>query len=88
MPAEVLSNEDLQVFKYELIDEIKKLLRQNGIQPVKKWIKSAEVCNILGISTGTLRTLRIKGELTFSRIGGVNYYDYDDIQQMLLENKK
>jgi hypothetical protein len=87
MPATILTTEDLQVFKTELVEEFKKLLRQNGIQPVKKWLKSQEVRKLLSISPGTLQNLRINGTLPFTKIGGVIFYDYEDIQKMLLSNK-
>jgi hypothetical protein len=87
MPAQILTTEDLHDFKIELIDEFKKLLRQNGIQPVKKWLKSPEVRKLLSISPGTLQNLRINGTLPFTKIGGVIYYDYEDIQKMLQSTK-
>ena len=88
MPAQILTTDDLREFKVELIDEIGKLLRQNGIQPVKKWLKSREVRKLLNISPGTLQTMRVNGTLTLSKIGGVIYYEYDDIQKMIEDNKK
>jgi hypothetical protein len=88
MPAQILTTDDLREFKVELIDEIGKLLRQSGVQPVKKWLKSREVRKLLNISPGTLQTMRVNGTLTFSKIGGVIYYEYDDIQKMIEENKR
>ncbi len=88
MPAQILTTDDLREFKVELIDEIGKLLRQNGIQPLKKWLKSREVRKLLNISPGTLQTMRVNGTLTFSKIGGVIYYEYDDIQKMIEDNKR
>jgi Helix-turn-helix domain len=88
MPAQILTTDDLREFKVELIDEIGKLLRQNGIQPVKKWLKSREVRKLLNISPGTLQTMRVNRTLTFSKIGGVIYYEYNDIQKMIEDNKK
>ena len=87
MPAQILTTEDLHVFKTELLEELKKLLRQNGIQPIKKWLKSHEVRKLLSISPGTLQNLRINGSLPFTKIGGVIYYDHEDIQKMLQSNK-
>jgi len=85
---QILTTDDLREFKVELVHEIEKLLRQNGIQPVKKWLKSKEVRKLLNISPGTLQTMRINGTLTFSKIGGVIYYEYDDIQKMIENNKR
>ena len=49
----------------------------------KQWLKSAEVREILKISPGTLQNLRIKGTLKYKRIGGIIYYNYEDIVKML-----
>jgi len=87
MPAQILTTNDLMEFKVELIDELKKMLRQNGVQPVKKWLKSPEVKKLLNISHGTLQNMRVNGTLPFTKIGGVIYYDYDDILKMLQTNK-
>jgi hypothetical protein len=87
MPAQILTTDDLREFKVELVSEIEKLFRQNGIQPVKKWLKSKEVRKLLTISPGTLQTLRINQTLTYSKIGGVIYYDYEDILKMINSNK-
>jgi isocitrate dehydrogenase kinase/phosphatase len=40
------------------------------------------------VSPGTLQNLRVNGTLPFTKIGGVIFYDYDDIQRMLEENKR
>lgn len=37
----------------------------------------------LGISHGTLQTLRDTGKLPFSRIGGVIYYSREELEQLL-----
>ncbi|WP_421878262.1 helix-turn-helix domain-containing protein [Marinoscillum sp.] len=39
------------------------------------------------MSPGTLQNLRINGTLPFTKIGGVIYYDYQDIHKMLTENR-
>ena len=87
MSAQILTTEDLMEFKVDLITEIEKLLRQNGIQPVKKWLKSKEVRKLLNISPGTLQTLRVNGTLTYSKIGGVIFYEYEEILKMVDRNK-
>jgi hypothetical protein len=87
MAAEIITVEDLQTFKSELISDIKQLLKEQTGQPVKKWLKSYEVRKLLNISPGTLQNLRINGTLPYTKIGGVMYYDYADIQNMLQANK-
>ena len=87
MPAQILTSDDLQDFKIELLDDIKRLLKEISGQPVKKWLKSYEVRKILNISPGTLQNLRINGTLPYTKIGGVIYYDYSDIPEMLQSRK-
>ena len=70
-----------------MLDDIKRLLKEVSGQPVKKWLKSYEVRKILNISPGTLQNLRINGTLPYTKIGGVIYYDYSDIQEMLQSRK-
>ncbi|MBS1682210.1 MAG: helix-turn-helix domain-containing protein [Bacteroidetes bacterium] len=83
MAANVITTEDLLVFKKDLLDDFKKLLSEKHGQPVRKWLKSHEVRRILTISPGTLQNLRVNGTLPFTKIGGVMYYNYEDIQKML-----
>lgn len=54
MTVELLTKEDLYQFKTEFFSELKQLL-QNNSAPTKKWLKSYEVREMLGISNGTLQ---------------------------------
>lgn len=85
---QIITTEDLQDFKEDLLSDIKNLLKEQGGQPTKKWLKSYEVKKMLNISPGTLQNLRLNGTLPFTKIGGVIYYDYSDIQQMLNAGKQ
>jgi hypothetical protein len=88
MASAIITPEDLQNFKQELLDEIRKLLTQGNPEPARRWIKSQEVRKLLAISPGTLQNLRINGTLPYTKIGGVMYYDYQDIQKMLESRKQ
>jgi hypothetical protein len=87
MAATIITTEDLWEFKMELLDDIKKLLSNKSGEMTKKWLKSPEVRELLGISPGTLQTLRINGTLPYTKMGGVLYYDYQEIMQVLQKNK-
>ena len=87
MAATIITTEDLLEFKMELLDEIKKLLQNQSGQTVKKWLRSPEVREMLGISSGTLQNLRINGTLPYTKVGGVLYYDYSEINKVLEQNK-
>ena len=82
MSVELITKEDLETFRQALLNDIKSLLVKNDLQ-VKEWLKPAEVRKLLGISAGTLLTLRATGKLIYSKIGGTYYYRYQDIQSML-----
>jgi hypothetical protein len=75
--------EDLINFKRELLSEIKQLFSIHTSQPVKRWLKSFEVKELLHISTGTLHNLRTNGTLPFTKIGGVVFYDMIAVEQIL-----
>ncbi|MBA4744527.1 MAG: helix-turn-helix domain-containing protein [Muricauda sp.] len=87
MGATIITTQDLMEFKVELLEDIKELLQNhNGPMP-KKWLKSNEVRELLGISPGTLQNLRINGTLPYTKIGGVLYYEYHEIMEVLEQNK-
>ena len=86
--AHIITPEDLAEFKQELFNELQKLFAaqsSSGLQ--KKWLKSPEVRELLGLSPGTLQNLRVNGTLPFTKVGGVVYYQSDDILKMLEENR-
>tara|TARA_R110001592_G_scaffold192091_4_gene438736 strand:+ start:1660 stop:1983 length:324 start_codon:yes stop_codon:yes gene_type:complete len=87
MGATIITTEDLREFKMELLDDIKLLLKNQSGQQSKKWLKSFEVRELLGISPGTLQNLRINGTLPYTKMGGVLYYDYQEIMKILEGNK-
>ena len=87
MAATIITTEDLIEFKMELLDDIKLLLQTSSGQAIKKWLKSPEVRDLLGISPGTLQNLRINGTLPYTKIGGVLYYDYQEILKVLENNR-
>lgn len=87
MSATIITTEDLHEFKLELLNDIKELLNNQSGQITKKWLKSPEVRELLGISPGTLQNLRVNGTLPYTRVGGVLYYDYQEITQVLEKNR-
>ena len=86
MAIEIITKEDLRQFKVELLKDLKEILSLQT-QKQKQWLKSAEVRKLLNISSGTLQTLRINKTLSYTRIGGILYYDSGDISRLLDGNK-
>ncbi|WKB81802.1 helix-turn-helix domain-containing protein [Cellulophaga lytica] len=87
MGATIITSDDLREFKLELIQEFKKIINGQSNLKQKKWIKSPEVRELLGISPGTLQNLRINGTLPYTKIGGVLYYNYQEIINILENNR-
>ncbi len=88
MSATIITMEDLNSFKTELLHHIEKIVQGSALKhPAKKWLKSKEVRQLLNISPGTLQTLRINGTLSYTRIGSIIYYSQDDINAILEQNK-
>lgn len=88
MATNIITPEDLETFKVELLEAIEKLLSQRQASPTQRWLKSPQVRKLLNLSPGTLQNLRINGTLPFSKIGGVIFYDYEDIERILQERKR
>ena len=82
MTNELLTREDLQHFRLQLLSELKDVLQQSK-QSTKQWLKSSEVRKMLGISHGTLQNLRITRSLPYTKLGGIMFYRQEDIEKIL-----
>lgn len=87
MGATILTTDDLRDFKLELLEEIKQLLQKQQASNRPKWLRSPEVKKLLGISHSTLQNFRDNGIIPHTRIGGVLYYDYQEILEILEKNR-
>jgi hypothetical protein len=86
--VELITKEDLNSFKNEVLNEIRLILKPRGTnQQQKEWLKSYEVRKLLGISPGKLQNMRVNGTIAFTRIGGLMFYKYDDIVKLMEDNK-
>jgi len=83
MPTNIITTDDLRDFKLELLEDIKKLLTKQASGNLKRYLKSSEVMDVLQLSPGTLQNLRINGTLPYSKIGGIIYYDSEDIHKLM-----
>jgi len=92
MAATIVTLEDLVQLKSELLEEINKLLEPLQVPPPKgeppKWLKSHQVQRQLGISPGTLQNLRINGTIPYTKIGGVIFYNQEDITALFQRFKR
>jgi hypothetical protein len=83
MVIEVVTKEDLQQFRTQLINDLKELLIPKEAKLVKPWLRNSEVRKLLNISANTVQRLRIAGKLPSSKVGGIHYYRYEDIEKLL-----
>lgn len=83
---QLITMEDLNEFRTLLLNDLKGIIQSKPLQQ-KQWLKSNEVRKLLNISPGTLQNLRVNGTLTYTKIGGIMYYDQTDIEKLLNGNK-
>jgi hypothetical protein len=83
MSIEVITKDDLQTFRTQLLNDIKQLLIPEEAKLIKPWLKNNEVKKLLGVSSNTIQRLRIAGKLRSTKVGGVHYYRYEDIEKLL-----
>lgn len=93
MEISIVTQEDLKNFKEELFEKLdtisEELLQSNPKKENEKtWLKSHNVQRMLNISPGTLQNLRINGTIPYSKVGGVIFYEKEDILKVMEENKR
>jgi len=84
---EIATKADLIQVKTEIINALNEMKGGAGLTS-KKWLKSAEVMKMLGISASGLQNLRVKGTLPHSKFGGLYYYDGPAILEKIEKSKK
>lgn len=83
MGLEVVTKEDLQIFRMQLLDDIRQLFATKAEKPERQeWIKSSEARKILKVSPGTLQNLRTSGALDPVKIQGSWYYNLKEIESL------
>jgi hypothetical protein len=85
MKIDLITKQDLIDFKYELLEEIRELMKKDPVLIQKNWFNPKEARTILKISAGTLAKYRRTGILPSTRIYGKIYYKEEDVLK-LIEN--
>jgi hypothetical protein len=83
MEIDLITQGDLEKFRLQLLADIKDLLGEAPKTYYRPWLKGTEVRKLLVISGGSLQNLRISGQLKSSKIGGIHFYKYDDVNKMM-----
>lgn len=87
MAVEIVTKEDLQQLRMQLLDDFKSLLSkyQQPVSEVLEGYKTRHVRKILGCSTNKLQSLRVAGKLRSKKVGGTIYYKKEDVNRLLNE---
>ena len=87
MPASIVTSDDLERLKEEMLYEIKEILIKYERITIDRWIKSGKVMDKLEISPGTLQNFRINQTIPFTKLGGIIYYDETKINEIMAKNE-
>ncbi len=82
MEIEVINKADLEAFRKSLLHDLAEIITHHKGEQ-KEYLRTKEVRQLLGISNGTISSLRIKGLLQPSKIEGVYYYKWSEIKKLL-----
>jgi hypothetical protein len=80
MGVEIITAADLEDFRQKLLKDIGLLI---GTSRPKMWLKTQEVMEMLDLSEVTLQTLRNKGIIPYRKLGGICYYNADELHEAL-----
>ncbi|MDQ1805089.1 helix-turn-helix domain-containing protein [Chryseobacterium sp. CKR4-1] len=81
---EILSKQDLELFRIRFISDIEKMLEANFNLTKEDfgWLRSKAVRKIMDISPATLQNLRITEKIRFKKVMGSYYYRKDDLLKL------
>jgi hypothetical protein len=85
MGVEIVTKDDLQTLRFQIVGDIKDLLDQAS-RPGEgdiRGFRSKEVRYVLGCSPGKLKSLCAAGKIRTKKIGGTIYYNKDDVKRLL-----
>jgi len=85
-PNELATKQDLNGLEDRLINKLDEIVKQPDFKK-KQWLRSADVCEVLSISSSCLQNYRINGTISYTKVGGILYYEHSDVVQMMEENK-
>ncbi len=80
---ELVTKADLMELRLLLVEDIRRVIAGSEAKTVKPWLKNADVRKLLGISANTIQRLRVSGKLHSTKVGGIHFYRYEDIERLL-----
>lgn len=83
MAVEIITKEDLNLFRIQLLEDIKRIVHPKQIE--NRWLRSSEVRKLLKISAGTLQNLRINNTLHPVKLPNskIFFYDANEVSKLL-----
>lgn len=87
MSMEIVTREDLQIFRLQLLKDIQEIISRVKDSTYNKpeGYKTVHVRKMLGCSINKLVLLRTTGKIRVKKIGGTLYYNKEDIKRLLEE---
>ena len=85
---ELVTKEDLQVFRKEILADFRNLLREElggRKEENLQGYKTKDVRCILGCSVNKLVNLRVERKIRWKKVGGTLYYNKEDIRRLMEE---
>jgi excisionase family DNA binding protein len=86
MAVNILTTDDLKQFKEDLFRELRQVFHKqtkHDNEKQREWLRTKEVCKMIGVSLSKLQYMRDNGEIKFTRIGGTIFYNTDEINKLL-----
>ncbi|WP_339335126.1 MULTISPECIES: helix-turn-helix domain-containing protein [unclassified Croceitalea] len=88
MPTSIITTEDLQKFRMDLLADIERLLEEKTqLTKPKNWLRSTEVMDHMKISHATLQNLRNNQTIPSYKVEGLIYYDREEIDAIIGKHK-
>ena len=88
MGVEVVTREDLESFRIQLLTDLRGLIRAELFSRKDEnaqGFKTKDVRKILGCSVNKLVSLRIGRKIRWKKVGGTLYYNKEDVRRLIEE---
>jgi hypothetical protein len=88
MGVDIVTKDDLQSFRVQLLSDIRVLLETQANERSKlvtEGYKTKDVRRILGCSVNKLVSLRIARKIRWKKVGGTIYYNKEDVRRLVEE---
>ncbi|MGB3105380.1 helix-turn-helix domain-containing protein [Sphingobacterium siyangense] len=87
---EIITKQDLQSFKEELMVDFDQLLEKkfNTVSSTQfEWLRSKAIRKMMDISPAALQNLRVTGKIRYKKIMGSYYYNKTDLLNLFEDAK-